>query len=200
MMWFLRSTHPVSGRKYRLFGCACVRRAWHLLDDEHSRAAVVLAEQVADGAVKRKHLAEGGAREGADRARHGGHFQAARAARKLLLRSPRMAGHDASQLASWALGHDALQPVLLRDIVGNPFSPAALGPAVRAPVVASLAQAAYDERLLPPGELDPSRLLVLADALEEAGCQDADVLAHLRDSGPHARGCWAVDLILSKDR
>jgi hypothetical protein len=42
------------------------------------------------------------------------------------------------------------------------------------------------------------RLPVLADALEEAGCTNADILDHLRGPGPHARGCWAVDLLLGK--
>jgi hypothetical protein len=39
---------------------------------------------------------------------------------------------------------------------------------------------------------------VLADALEEAGCTDADILGHLRAAAPHARGCWAVDLLLGR--
>jgi len=40
---------------------------------------------------------------------------------------------------------------------------------------------------------------VLADALEEAGCDDAAVLAHCRDpQAPHVRGCWVVDLVLGK--
>jgi hypothetical protein len=39
-------------------------------------------------------------------------------------------------------------------------------------------------------------LPVLADALEEAGCGDAEVLGHLRGPGPHVRGCWALDLVL----
>ena len=41
-------------------------------------------------------------------------------------------------------------------------------------------------------------LTVLADALEEAGCTNADILLHLRSPGPHVRGCWALDLILGK--
>ena len=42
------------------------------------------------------------------------------------------------------------------------------------------------------------RLPILADALEDAGCDNADVLAHCRGEGPHVRGCWVVDLILGK--
>ena len=63
----------------------------------------------------------------------------------------------------------------------------------------ALAQAAYDERELPAGTLDTARLGVLADALEESGCDQADLLAHLRGPGPHVRGCWAVDLLLGKE-
>jgi hypothetical protein len=87
---------------------------------------------------------------------------------------------------------------LIRDIFGNPFRPAALDPAwLTAPVLA-LALAAYEERTLPAGTLDASRLAVLADALEEAGCDNAEVLMHLRSPGPHVRGCFPVDLILGK--
>ena len=46
------------------------------------------------------------------------------------------------------------------------------------------------DRPRPEGTLDPQRLLVLADALEEAGCANAEVLGHLRGPGPHVRGCW----------
>jgi hypothetical protein len=63
---------------------------------------------------------------------------------------------------------------------------------------AGLARAAYWYRLLPSGHLDPARLAVLADDLEDAGCTDPDLLGHLRGPGPHVRGCWAVDLLLGK--
>lgn len=49
------------------------------------------------------------------------------------------------------------------------------------------------------GHLDPVRLAVLADALEEAGCVNEDILAHLRSPGPHYRGCLVLDLLLSKE-
>jgi hypothetical protein len=42
-------------------------------------------------------------------------------------------------------------------------------------------------------------LPILADALEEAGCDRQDILAHCRGPGPHVRGCWALDVILGKN-
>ncbi len=42
---------------------------------------------------------------------------------------------------------------------------------------------------------DFGRLPVLADALEEAGCTNPDILSHCRGAGPHIRGCWVVDLL-----
>ncbi len=101
--------------------------------------------------------------------------------------------------ADWALActtERQAQCVLLRDLFSTPCVPA---PSAEVPLTAfRLAQAAYDERILPAGHLDPARLGVLSDALEEAGCTDADLLSHLRSAGPHVRGCWALDLVLGK--
>jgi hypothetical protein len=89
--------------------------------------------------------------------------------------------------------------VLLRELLGNPFRTApAVDPAWRDGAVRKLAEAAYEERRLPEGTLEPVRLPLLADALEDAGCTDAELLGHLRSPGPHVRGCWAVDLVLGK--
>jgi hypothetical protein len=95
-------------------------------------------------------------------------------------------------------GERVAQASLLRDIFGNPFRPVAIHPAWRTPTVVSLAQAAYDERILPTGTLEPARLAILADALEEAGCYSADLLNHLRRPGDHVRGCFALDAVLGK--
>jgi hypothetical protein len=81
---------------------------------------------------------------------------------------------------------------LIRDIFGNPFRPVTFGPAWRTATVASLAQASYDERAF-------DRLPILADALEDAGCTNADILGHCRGGGEHVRGCWVVDLVLGKE-
>lgn len=58
--------------------------------------------------------------------------------------------------------------------------------------VVKLAQAIYDERAF-------DRLPILADALEDAGCTNQDILAHCRGGGEHSRGCWVVDLLLGKE-
>jgi hypothetical protein len=44
-----------------------------------------------------------------------------------------------------------------------------------------------------------SAMPILADALQDAGCETADILDHCRDpQAVHVRGCWAVDLALGK--
>jgi hypothetical protein len=84
------------------------------------------------------------------------------------------------------------QAAILRDILGPlPFRPVALDPACLTSTAVGLAEGVYADRTW-------DRLPILADALEDAGCTDADVLAHLRGPGPHARGCWPVDLVLGK--
>ncbi len=87
------------------------------------------------------------------------------------------------------------QAALIRCIFGNPFRPVSRDPAWLSADVKALAHAAYDNRRLPGGELEAPQLLILADALEEAGCTEATLLDHLRVPAPHVRGCWAVDLL-----
>jgi hypothetical protein len=96
-----------------------------------------------------------------------------------------------------AAGHAAL----LRDIFGPfPFRPVTIAPALlrwNSRLIPRLAEAVYEERILPGGQLDPQLLAVLSDAVEDAGCQDAELLGHLRGPGPHVRGCWAADALLA---
>ncbi len=99
-------------------------------------------------------------------------------------------------VALWlAVGERQRPADLFREVFGNPFRPVEASGAWRTADVVRLAEAAYEERSLPAGTLSPDRLAVLADALEEAGCADADLLTHLRGPGPNVRGCWAVDLL-----
>ena len=84
---------------------------------------------------------------------------------------------------------------MLRDIVGNPFRlPPAIEPAWLVwndGTIRKIVQAIYEERAF-------DRLPILADALEDTGCDNVELLAHCRGDGPHVRGCWVVDLLLGK--
>ncbi len=80
---------------------------------------------------------------------------------------------------------------LARDIFGNPFRPIAFDPAWRTGDTAGIAARMYDSR-------DFAAMPVLADALEEAGCTNSDVLLHCREPSIHVRGCWVVDSVLGK--
>lgn len=86
----------------------------------------------------------------------------------------------------------------VREIIGNPFQPVSINSAWQTPAVVALAHAAYESGVMPAGTLEPVRLAVLADALEEAGCDNADILKHCREPREHVRGCWVVDLLLVK--
>ena len=92
----------------------------------------------------------------------------------------------------------AAQCDLIRCVFTAPSRPVTLDPSLITPVATALAQAAFDHRDLPSGQLDPARLAVLSDALEEAG-GTGDVLAHLRSPGPHVLGCWVLDLLTERN-
>ena len=81
---------------------------------------------------------------------------------------------------------------LVRDIFGNPFRPVAFDPAWRTDTATALARTMYDQR-------EFGAMPILADALQDAGCDNAEILHHCRSDGPHVRGCWVVDLVLGKE-
>jgi hypothetical protein len=83
------------------------------------------------------------------------------------------------------------QAAVLHDIFGNPFRPVAFNTTWRSATAVGLAETMYAAR-------DFAAMPILADALEEAGCDTSDVLAHCRGPGPHVRGCWVVDLVLGR--
>jgi hypothetical protein len=190
-----------SDRKLRLFACACCRAAPDLLDDAEVREAIETSERYADGLATREQLQA--ARRGA----------ASALARCVCYLQPwhavwRVAGAllnvaaepllSSLNAADWFDGYfQAMQQAsgrhcpLFRDIFGNPFASATFDPAWRSPTVSKLGQAIYED-------LAFDRLPVLADALEEAGCDQADILAHLRGGGEHARGCWVIVLVLAR--
>jgi hypothetical protein len=207
---------PNHFRKWQLFGCACARRVLPFLPDALWAEALTSAEQFADGQlawetmkqIRKRFFPPWHAIRNTDP--HSSENAACQTVHRTTMKEPRMTlvaaeparyAYAETTRPDWQGGHDAeerQQMVLARDIFKNPFLSVAVSPTWQTGPVATLAQAAYDERALPAGHLDPARLLVLSDALEEAGCTEAAILDHLRFPGPHVRGCWALDLILGK--
>ncbi len=185
MLEFLRGKS--SDRKLRLFACACCRNIPHLL--RYVYRFIELAESVADGSIGVDEL--GNAR----------------------MKAPH--SYMVASVSLWVLSDHIYRsccrnarlfnPVIsrawcphVRDVFGNPFRPVSINDAWLTHNVVALSQAAYDQRELPSGYLDPARLAGLADALEQAGCDNQDILGHLREPGPHVKGCWVVDVVLGK--
>lgn len=194
---------PQTDRKFRLLACAFARRAWDRLPPK-ARQAVETAEAFADGRVDR--AAVDAARRGV-RTRFGAVDREFAANLGVYTAFPTggAAAYGACE-AAFALAEGegrGWQCDLIRDVCGERSQRFTVDPALLdrdGGLVRRLAEAAYAERLTPAGTLDPARLRVLADALEEAGCQSQPLLAHLRREGDvHVCGCCAVDLLLGKD-
>jgi hypothetical protein len=196
----------ISIRKMVLFGAACRRHNWTLLEPE-MQTEVEVQERFADGKATAEEVvyacevyrgegngcspseiapvrwAEGIADEEAEDAATG------------------IVGEvlDAREETPWDRAYQdqrRVQCQLLRDVLGYPFRAVRTHRGWLTPTILRLAKAAYEERALPSGHLNPVRLGILADALEEAGCADGAILAHCRVTGPHVRGCWVVDRLL----
>jgi hypothetical protein len=209
MLSHLRS--GASSRKLRLYACACAYDIWHRMTDKRSQDAVIVAENFADGLADYLELisAFNSAHEAWKEiplllgGRHGERIKSAKGSRaaKSVARvacnaanpdwNIRMAIDDA-----WRAGvaRNCALAGCLRDIFGNPFRPVVIEPSCLSwndATIPKLGQAIYDERAF-------DRLPILADALEESGCNNADILDHCRLPGEHVRGCWVVDLLLGK--
>ncbi|HEY7308375.1 MAG TPA: hypothetical protein VH643_03330 [Gemmataceae bacterium] len=195
----------LSTRKVRLFLAVCFRSVWDSLPADCHRV-IEVNERFAEGQASPKEmeraclacrgitteLAMGIIESLMER-----HPSFAPLTEVALEQSAKAEDNSPATRTGFALGHAHL----FRDVVGNPFRPVSIGESWlrwNGGTIVQLAQSAYEERHLPAGTLDNGRLAVLADALEEAGCTDADILGHLRGPGPHVRGCWAVDLLLGK--
>jgi hypothetical protein len=199
MLEFVRDSS--SERKLRLFAVAACRRLQWTWD-----RALETAERYADGLVSRNELMEvrtallgNASTMYRQMSREDVEFVEA------LIRAVTETHAAEAALLVIEMATTARQRVnlcdSLREIFGNPFRPVTISPAYRSwneATVVHLAQAAYDNRFLAAGTLDNARLAVLADALEEAGCSDEQILEHLRSGGEHYRGCFVVDALLGK--
>jgi hypothetical protein len=217
MLKALNGRDAASERKCRLWAAACYGTIWGSNTEPCVRRMVEVAESVADGAAtdsERVAAADGLApilRGGAGTAVHRAAVAAAHLAARRGFTATRVSLHASAALKQGLLfvgdrmTHDEGQlrlAALLRDIFGNPFRPAS---PIAAGVlgwsdglIPKLAEAAYQERSLPSGELDRDRLAVLADALEEVGTDDL-LLGHLRGPGPRVRGDWVIDLLTGRE-
>jgi hypothetical protein len=204
---------PVNKRKERLFAVACARRALELVADENCRAAVDVAEQYADALAGQRALARVRRRSyeiSRDPTAVGGPRYAinAHAAAIALYVSSGPDKYEANELARITAGTSSalfwhvhkgtadteemvIQARLLRDLLGNPFRPVTIDPAWRTSTVLALADGIYQEKAF-------DRMPILADALQDAGCDNEAMLDHCRSEEPHVRGCWVVDLLLGK--
>jgi hypothetical protein len=87
-------------------------------------------------------------------------------------------------------GVRSFQAHFLRDIYENPFREVVFDPKWRTATVIGVAQKMYDRRVF-------DAMPILADALQDAGCESDDILDHCRDEKlPHVRGCWVIDRVL----
>jgi hypothetical protein len=185
-----------SDRKYRLFACGCLR----LVEGEGTTGEpfLGLAERVADGKVTA---------EESEQARElGTHFWHQNYAAWALVPT---AWQGVVQIRSVTAdnlrrrlskterrkhrAHESPEQVLLfRCVFGNPFRPVTFAPTWLTSTVVTLASQMYESREFGP-------MPILADALQDAGCDDEDVLGHCRETKTrHVRGCWVVDSILGK--
>jgi hypothetical protein len=195
-----------SDRKLRLFCVASCRLIWHLMSEANWRQGVEMAEQYADKVGSKRKMAElARIIENTEITRtqhlpaYNGEFLPSHAVEAALRPDASFGSMLSSSVIKVVADRAIQQAKLLHDIFSNPFHPTTHDPAWQTPTVLALATAAYDDRIMPAGTLDTARLAVLADALEEAGCDNADILNHCRQPGVHVRGCWVVDLILGKE-
>ena len=175
-------------RKLRLYACECFHRSFPQLVYAADRLAFDAAERFADGLIQAAELTTA-SRPCGGTALVLTYQPAIRAARSVVGGGAIRIDHPAGTQVPLP---GSTQCDLLRCIFGNPFRPVAFDPRWRSETAVALAAGIYDGRHF-------DRLPILADALEDAGCDAVELLNHLRGPGPHARGCWAVDAVLGRE-
>ena len=189
-------------RKTRLFACDCCRRLAHLMTDL-DRAVLDAVERCAEGLLSPKNIVASlgitdrnspytfGCTNNVQRAIReammSGAWEGARRARAHTVDAVRKEEGAAGRVAEWKRQSD-----VLRCIFGNPFRRVRFSADWRTDTALTLARQMYEAR-------EFSALPILADALQDAGCDNDELLAHARAEAPHARGCWVVDLVLGKE-
>jgi hypothetical protein len=199
-----------SDRKLRLFSCACCRRAWVFAKDKRLEPLLLLLEGIADGTVKERRREPARTRSyklttaRIDDSQQCIAWEFWRGLQQSFDRRNTDFGESAAAAFGYAAGkgpefHPAKaaerrrQANVVREIFGNPFHPVAFDPVWRTDTVMTLANQMYAAR-------EFGAAPILADALQDAGCNSAELLHHLRDlSAVHYRGCWVLDLVLGRE-
>jgi hypothetical protein len=214
----LKSVRPTaSPRRLRLFAAGCCRMALNPFASPAARLVALVAVLAAEQPIDPRALERIRARASEEaRAAVAGYFaqiadacahaldadpwDAAVQAPEAAARAAADAGYAGLNLRGDWLGvgqvlyraERSAQADLARCVFANPSRPPALDPFWRTPTVLALAHGIEEEWAF-------DRLPILADALEDAGCADEQILGHCRGGGPHALGCWAIDLLLGKE-
>ncbi|WP_157470099.1 hypothetical protein [Gemmata sp. SH-PL17] len=202
---------PPAARRLRLFGVACARQVAHLFADG-DQTALQVSERFADGLASQAELMAL-SRPLLDGAPGLGPLVSDSVGWAVLVFSGTHPAKDPDNLHMWqpfeaalfaarALAKEAgqieaftaaraKQVELIQDLAPR-------GHALRilsvwlTPDVLALARGIYEDQ-------DFSAMPILADALQDAGCDNDDILSHCRGPGPHVRGCWVVDSVLGKE-
>ena len=201
MAEFAQASGLASPRKVRLLACACVAEMLPHAPLLTAVTAPALEEVLAFADGRTTKAAMKRVRERVVAARNTTPFHRTTiddfvcyaieraSSEKLYLRA---VGYSDDVLRHWVRGYRPEDRArLARCVFGNPFRLTAVDRTWLSSTVLALAAGIYEERVF-------DRLPILADALEEAGCSDGDVLGHCRGGGQHARGCWVVDLLLGR--
>ena len=198
LLYHVEQLRQLTGRKKRLFACGCYRLIWDRFSLPSIREAVEMTEGRADRKVRQAALMKyrypaGDPPAGSvdERLRYSVHSLITPGLTPVhvawMVRSA-VEPERYEQASKWA--DCPPQADLVRDLFGNPFRPVAFDPEWRTAAAVGVARSMYEARDFAP-------MPVLADALDDAGCDHPEVLAHCRDpQGVHVRGCWVVDGVL----
>ncbi|QEL16285.1 hypothetical protein [Limnoglobus roseus] len=173
------------GRKMRQVWCHFYRQLWDRLPDDSFRTALTAAEQHMDKVISRDEF-----RYACTDALQTLHWLKSPLSNPFVGFLTQVEGSKCNDLVT--RHHPPELREAVRDIFGNPFRPVAFASTWRTSTAVGVAQTMYDAR-------DFGAMPILADALQDAGCENANVLDHCRDEKQtHVRGCWVVDLVLDK--
>jgi hypothetical protein len=110
-----------------------------------------------------------------------------------LMADPARDGIDDVIQITGRLAGQVRQLSLFRDVFGNSDVSKPFSDMWRTSTAVALAEQMYESR-------DFGAMPILADALQDAGCDNEDILSHCRDAKQvHVRGCWVADLVLGKE-